>query len=113
MNFFFLFFYLPKSTVLFENRQQSNARAVQKKTHVFFYNALPKSNARAHLKHRKNIEALTIIECCVTDLSSAHTNYLQKGDTILFTKIPSKLQCFRCQPSLNTHIIPLKNVCQL
>ena len=35
------------------NRQQSNARAGQKKKHVFFSNARPKSNARAHQKQRK------------------------------------------------------------
>ena len=40
----------------FENRQQFNARSGMKKTHVFFGNhgnARPKSNARAHLKRRK------------------------------------------------------------
>ena len=52
-----MFFYLPKSTVVFGNRQQSNARAGQKKTHVFFGKARFKSNARAHLKQRKNIVA--------------------------------------------------------
>ena len=43
-----------------KNRQQFNARAGQKKTHVFFGNARPKSNARAHLKQKKNIVALDI-----------------------------------------------------
>ena len=42
-------------TVFFGNRQQSNARAGQKKIHVFFGNAQPKFNARAHLKQRKKI----------------------------------------------------------
>ena len=37
----------------FGNWQQSNARAEQKKTHVFFGNVRPESNARAHLKQRK------------------------------------------------------------
>ena len=32
-------------------------RATQKKTPGFFGNALPKSNAHAHLKQRKNIVA--------------------------------------------------------
>ena len=37
--------------VFFENRQQVNARAGQKKNTCFFFgNARPKSNARAHLK---------------------------------------------------------------
>ena len=53
-----MFFYLPKLIVLFENRQQSNARAGQKKHMVFFGNARPKSNMRGDLKQRKNIEAL-------------------------------------------------------
>ena len=44
----------------FENRQKFNARAEQKKTHVCFSNARPKSNARVHLKQRKNIVALLI-----------------------------------------------------
>ena len=48
-----MFFYLPKLTVFSENRQQSNARAWQKKTRFYFGNARPKSNARAHLKQRK------------------------------------------------------------
>ena len=46
-------FYLPKLTGFFGNRQQSNARAGHKKHMFFFGNALPKSNARAHLKQRK------------------------------------------------------------
>ena len=36
----------------FENRQQFND-TLGKKKHVFFGNALPKSNGRAHLKHTK------------------------------------------------------------
>ena len=48
-NVFYLFY--------FGNRQQFNARAGQKK-HVFFGNARPKSNARAHLKQRKNNSGL-------------------------------------------------------
>ena len=51
---FGMFFYLPKLTGFFSNQQHSDARAGQKKTHVLFLgNALPKSNARAHLKQRK------------------------------------------------------------
>ena len=50
-----MFIYLPKSTVFFENRQQSNARAGQ---NVLFGNARPKSNARAHLKQRKKHSGL-------------------------------------------------------
>ena len=49
--FFGMFFYLPKLT-FFENRQYSNARVGR-----IFCNARPKSNARAHLKQRKNIVA--------------------------------------------------------
>ena len=51
-----MFFYLPKLAffrVFFGNRQKSNARAGQNKTHVFLGNALPKSTARAHIKQRK------------------------------------------------------------
>ena len=46
--------------MFFENRQQFNARAGQKKnTHVFFFgNAQPKSIARAHLKQRKKHSGL-------------------------------------------------------
>ena len=52
--FFFLgmFFLSPEINCFFGNRQQSDARAGQKKTHVFFGNALPKSDARAHLKQK-------------------------------------------------------------
>ena len=46
------FIYLPKLTVFFGNRQQSNARAGQKKYTCFFGNARPKSNARADLKQK-------------------------------------------------------------
>ena len=56
MNLFFfkMFFYLLKLTVFFGNRQQSHARAGQKKNTCFFWgNARPKSNVRAHLKQRK------------------------------------------------------------
>ena len=53
-----VFFYFPKLPGFFGNRQQSNARAGQKKTHVFFCNVRPKSNACAHLKQRTNIVAL-------------------------------------------------------
>ena len=35
MNFFRMIFYLPKWTVFFGNWQENNARAEQKKTHVF------------------------------------------------------------------------------
>ena len=44
-----MFFLSPEINCFFGNRQQSNARAGQKK-HMFFGYALPKSNARAHLK---------------------------------------------------------------
>ena len=36
-----------------------NSHAGQKKTHVFFGNARPKSDARAHLKQRKKHSGLT------------------------------------------------------
>ena len=48
-----MFFLCPEIDCFFKNRQQSNARAGQKKTHGFFGNGRPKSNARAHLKQRK------------------------------------------------------------
>ena len=67
-----MFFLCPKINLFFSecflspeincfflgNRQQSNARAGQKKPHVFFGNARPKSNARAHLKQRKKHSGL-------------------------------------------------------
>ena len=49
------------SRIFFGNRQQSNARAGQKKTMFFFDNARPKSNARAHLEQRKNHSGLRAI----------------------------------------------------
>ena len=53
-NLFFLrmFFYLPKLTVFFRK-----SAAIQYAHMFFFGNALPKSNARAHLKQRKNTVA--------------------------------------------------------
>ena len=55
INLFFseCFFYLSKLPVFFGNQQQSNARAGQIKNTCFFGNALPESNARAHLKQSK------------------------------------------------------------
>ena len=50
--FFRKVFFISQITC-FGNQQQSNARAGQKKTCFCFGNAQPKSNARAHLKHRK------------------------------------------------------------
>ena len=47
-----MFFLSPEIDCFFGNRQQSNARAGQKKT-CFFGNARHKFNARAHLKQRK------------------------------------------------------------
>ena len=60
--FFGMLFFLLKLTVFFGNRQQSDARAGHKKTLVFFGNARPKSNARAHLKQKKNIVASSIAQ---------------------------------------------------
>ena len=51
--FFSECFLSPEINSFFVNRQQSISRAGQKKTHVFFSNARPKCNGRAHLKHRK------------------------------------------------------------
>ena len=55
MNLFFfeMFFYPPKLAV-------SNARTGRKKTHVFFSNARPNSNARAHLKQSKKHSGLML-----------------------------------------------------
>ena len=48
------FFYLPKIPVFFLYWQQSNARAGQKKTHIFFFgNALSKSNERSSKTEKK------------------------------------------------------------
>ena len=46
-------FYVPNFFFFFENRQQFNARAGQKKNTCFFGNVRPKSNVRAHLQQRK------------------------------------------------------------
>ena len=63
INLFFLVYLSRKINWGFFGRlQQSNACAGQKKTHVLFGNVRPRSNARAHLKQRKNIVALTIIQ---------------------------------------------------
>ena len=63
MNLFFFqnVFLSPEIDCFFGNRQQSHARAGQKKNTCFFGgNARPKSNVRAHLKQRKkNIVALS------------------------------------------------------
>ena len=48
-----MFFLSTKIKCFLENRQQFNARVGMKKHMVFFGNARPKSNARAHLKQRK------------------------------------------------------------
>ena len=53
------FLSLEMGLIFFGNRQQFNARAGQKKTHVFFGNARPKSNARTS-KTEKNIVASSI-----------------------------------------------------
>ena len=47
--------------VFFENRQQSNKRWAEKNT-IFFGNARPKSNARAHLKQIKRHSGLMLLE---------------------------------------------------
>ena len=61
-----MFFLIPKITCFFfGNRQQSNARAGQKK-HMFFWgNVLSKSNARAHLKQRKKHSGLYCRTICL------------------------------------------------
>ena len=53
MNLFFfgMFFYLPKLNVFFRKSATIQCARWAEKTH--FGNALPKSNARAHLKQRK------------------------------------------------------------
>ena len=49
-----MFFYLPILTGFFRKAAIIyNARDGQKTKHMFFGNARPKSNARAHLKQRK------------------------------------------------------------
>ena len=54
-----MFFLTPEiNYVFFGNRQQSNARAEQKKNTCFFGNALPKSNDRSHLIQRKKHSSL-------------------------------------------------------
>ena len=58
--FFGMFFHLPKLNVFFSKIGKNSMRALgRRKKHMFFFcNARPKSNARAHLKQRKNIVAL-------------------------------------------------------
>ena len=49
-----MFFFISRNLLGFlGNRQQSNVPAGQKEPPVFFGNAWPKSNVRAHLKQRK------------------------------------------------------------
>ena len=57
---FFLSFEI--NSFFLSNRQQSNARAWQKKTTCFFGNALPKSNASSHLKQRKKHSGLSLVK---------------------------------------------------
>ena len=55
-----MFFYLSKLPVFFLEIRKNPMRVLgRKKTHVFFGNALPKSNARAHLKQRKKHSGLS------------------------------------------------------
>ena len=56
--FFGMFFYLPKLTGFFSEIGKNLMRALGRKKHVFFGNARPKSNARAHLKQRKKHSGL-------------------------------------------------------
>ena len=57
--FFFGMFFL--SLEFFSEIGNNLMRALgRKKTHVFFYNARPKSNARAHLEQRKNHSGLRV-----------------------------------------------------
>ena len=52
-----MFFPLPKLT-FFSEIGNNAMRALGRKKHIIFFgDALPKSNARAHLKQRKNIVA--------------------------------------------------------
>ena len=53
-------FFISRNELFFRNRQQSNARWAEK-NHMFFCNAQPKSNARAHLKQRKKHSGLMVI----------------------------------------------------
>ena len=62
MNLFFskCFFLSPEIDYLFSKIGNNLMRALgRKKTHVFFGNARPKSNARAHLKQRKKHSGLS------------------------------------------------------
>ena len=53
-----MFFLSPEINWFFSEIGNNPMRALaRKKTHAFFGNALPKSNARAHLKQRKNTVA--------------------------------------------------------
>ena len=55
-----VFCYLPKLTV-FSEIGNNLMRALGRKKHMFFFgNALPKSNARANLKQRKNIVTIRL-----------------------------------------------------
>ena len=54
MGFLGMFFLSTKiKCFFFENRQKIQCARWAEKTHVFFGNARPKSNARAHIKQRK------------------------------------------------------------
>ena len=56
--FFEMFFYPPKLTVFSLKSATIQCARWAEKTHVFVVNALPKSNARAHLKQRKKHSGL-------------------------------------------------------
>ena len=59
MNFLWNVFFISRNLYFFfGNWQKSNARAGQQKNTCFFVNVRPKSNARAHLKQRKNHSGL-------------------------------------------------------
>ena len=53
--FFEMFFSSPEIDCFFPKIGNNLMRTLSRKKHMFFWNARPKSNVRAHLKQRKNI----------------------------------------------------------
>ena len=100
MNLFFMgiVFLSPEiDSFFFGNRQQSNARAGQKKHMFFCGNARPKSNARAHLKQKKNIYQYMVQQCQLTHIVlcifSLHKFFSSINPGIAFC-VGCELQCW-------------------
>ena len=61
INLFLWNVFISRTSLFFLNTRQSNARAGQKKTHVFLGNARPKSNARSFKTEKKYLNIKIIL----------------------------------------------------